>query len=185
MRPATTPSCWPRLSTIGTRRRSRLCSNATARWCGEFAAAFLINWHGSIGTEPRNAEQRPASLKGAWRVVSVNGGEGAFAVFKNSDLVFVGERLLAVSSDPEDIAPATVYRVHLGANRPIHEIDLYQESHPGETRVLGLYEVQVDELRVCLSARRGTRSTTLEPTKTQALVVARRLKEQMPVKGTP
>jgi RNA polymerase sigma factor (sigma-70 family) len=124
----------------------------------------------------RNAQQGVPTLKGAWRVVSVTGGERAFDVYRHTDLVFVGERMLVVPNDPNDTGPATVYRVHLGASRPVQEIDLYQKA-ADETRTLGIYEVRKDELRLCLSNRRGTRPTNFEASKTQAVLVARRIVE--------
>jgi RNA polymerase sigma factor (sigma-70 family) len=125
--------------------------------------------------EPKARPQGPSPLQGAWRIVSVRGGEGALDAFMQTDLVFVGERLLAVPKGPEDTGPATVYRFRLGARRPVQEIDLYQKAASGETRFLGVYEVRGDELRLCLSARLGTRAITLEPTRKQALLVARRI----------
>jgi RNA polymerase sigma factor (sigma-70 family) len=106
---------------------------------------------------------------GSWRVTSVNGGDEAFGAFKDMDLVFVGERLLVVPKE----GPATVYRVHLGARRPVQEFDLYQAGSTA-TRVLGVYELRNGELRLCLSNQQGTRPTNLEASKTQAVVVARR-----------
>lgn len=108
--------------------------------------------------------------KGQWRVASVTGGERAFDVYTNTDLVFLDERLLVVPNDP-NAGPATVYRVHLGAKRPVQEIDIYQ----GGTRILGVYDIRQDELWLCLSNRRGTRPTNIEPSKTQTLLVARRI----------
>jgi RNA polymerase sigma factor (sigma-70 family) len=133
-----------------------------------------VNSQGGLtGSVVTNAS---ASLRGTWRVVSINGGEGAFTVFKHMDLVFVGERLLVVPNDSKDTGPATVYRVHLGTKRPVQEVDFYRPGS-SETRILGVYEVRKDELWVCLSNRNGTRPTNVESTKTQALLVARRIVE--------
>jgi uncharacterized protein (TIGR03067 family) len=93
------------------------------------------------------------------------------------DLVFVGHRLLVVPNDPDDSGPATVYRVHLGARRPVQEIDFSQGTDAAGTRMLGIYAVEGEELRLCLSAQQGTRPTTRQPGRTQALLVARRVKE--------
>jgi RNA polymerase sigma factor (sigma-70 family) len=123
----------------------------------------------------RPAESSP--LKGAWRVVSVTGGQGAYDTFKQTDLVFIGQRLLVVPNGSEDTGPASVYLFHLGARRPVREIDFFQKADPEGTRLLGAYDVKGDELRLCLSARVGTRSVTLEPSKAQVLLVARRIKE--------
>jgi RNA polymerase sigma factor (sigma-70 family) len=127
--------------------------------------------------EPEAGPQGPSPLKGAWRVASVKGGEGAYDCFRQTDLVFVGERLLVVPNDPEGSGPASVYRLHLGAKRPVREIDFTQKADAGGTGLLGIYDVQGDELRLCLSARQGTRPITLEPGQKQALLVARRVKE--------
>jgi uncharacterized protein (TIGR03067 family) len=116
-------------------------------------------------------KQEVPTLKREWRVVSVTGGEKAFDVFKHTDLVFLGERLVAI---PNDTGPAAVYRVHLGAKRPVQEIDLYHKP-TDETRILGVYEVRKNELRICLSNRTGTRPTNVEPSKTQALLLAERI----------
>jgi RNA polymerase sigma factor (sigma-70 family) len=124
---------------------------------------------------PKAGSPRPSALRGAWRVASVEGGEGAFDAFRRTDLVFVGERLLVVPNGPDDAGPATVYRFRLGAKRPAQEIDLCQKAGSGDTRFLGVYEVRGEHLRLCLSARLGTRAITLEPTRKQALVVARRI----------
>jgi RNA polymerase sigma factor (sigma-70 family) len=127
---------------------------------------------------PRTEPEGPPALKRAWRVVSVAGGEGAFDFFRRTDLVFVGGgRLLAAPNGSDDYAPASVYRVRLGAERPVREIDFSQKGDAGGTRLLGIYEVKGDELRLCLSARQGTRPTTLMPGAKQALLVARRIEE--------
>ncbi len=126
---------------------------------------------------PRAEPQGPSSLKGTWRVASVKGGEGAYDVFRHMDLVFAGERLLVVPNGPDDTGPASVYQVHLGARRPVREIDLCQKGDAGGTRSLGIYDVNGDELLFCLSAQQGTRPTALEPGQRQALLVARRVKE--------
>jgi RNA polymerase sigma factor (sigma-70 family) len=128
------------------------------------------------GTEKKKDDAKGASpLKGTWRVVSVTGGEGAFDVFKRMDLAFVGQRLIVMPTDPTDPGPAGVYQVHLGAKRPVQEIDFFQKADAGETRFLGVYDVKGDELRLCLSNRVGTRPGGLEPSKQQALIVARRV----------
>jgi RNA polymerase sigma factor (sigma-70 family) len=119
----------------------------------------------------------PSPLKGTWRVVSVRGGERAFDTFRQADLVFLGERLVEVPIASETYAPAGVYQVRLGARRPVGEIDLYQKGDVEGTRLLGAYDVKGDELLLCLSARQGTRPSTLEASKEQALLVARRVKE--------
>jgi RNA polymerase sigma factor (sigma-70 family) len=126
--------------------------------------------------EPKSEPQGPPTLQGSWRVVSVRGSEGAYDSFKRTDLIFAGGRLLAVPNSPED-GPASVYRVHLGAKRPVQEIDFSQKGDAGGTRLLGIYEMKGEELRLCLSGQQGTRPSTLEPGPKQALVVARRVKE--------
>jgi RNA polymerase sigma factor (sigma-70 family) len=127
--------------------------------------------------EPQSQPQGRSALKGSWRVVSVKGGEGAYDSFRQMDLIFAGERLLAVPNGSDDSGPATVYQAHLGARRPVQEIDLSQKGGAAGTRLLGIYDVKGDELRLCLSAQRGTRPTTLEAAQKQALLVARRVKE--------
>jgi RNA polymerase sigma factor (sigma-70 family) len=137
------------------------------------------------------AEEKPfepfgsSPLKGTWRVVSVTGGDGAFDVFKRMDLTFVGQRLIVMPTDPTDPGPASVYQVHLGAKRPTPEIDFYQKDHLAEARALGVYAVKGDELRLCFSNRTGTRSAGLEPSKHQALLVARRVDEDGRVPEEP
>ena len=127
--------------------------------------------------EPKAEQQGASALKGAWRVVSAKGGEGAYDSFRRTDLIFVGERLVAAPTGSGDSAPASVYQVHLGAKRPVQEIDLTQKGEAGGTRLLGIYDVKGDELLLCLSARQGTRPTTLEAGQKQALLVARRVKD--------
>jgi uncharacterized protein (TIGR03067 family) len=127
--------------------------------------------------EPKVEPQGPSSVKGTWRVASVKGGEGAYDCFKAMDLIFAGDRLLAVPNGPDDTGPASAYQVHLGARRPVQEIDLSQKGDAVRTRLLAIYDVKGDELRLCLSARQGTRPTALEAGQKQALLVARRVKE--------
>jgi RNA polymerase sigma factor (sigma-70 family) len=127
--------------------------------------------------DPQSQPQGPSSPKGTWRVVSVRGGEGAYDSFRQTDLIFAGERLLAVPNGSDDSGPASVFRVHLGAKRPVQEIDLSPKGDAGRTRLLGIYEVKGDELLLCLSAQQGTRPVTLEAGKQQALLVARRGRE--------
>jgi uncharacterized protein (TIGR03067 family) len=119
----------------------------------------------------------PASLKGAWRVVSAKGGDRAYDTFRQTDLIFVGERLVAAPSGSDDFSPASVYQVHLGARRPVQEIDLTQKGDAGGTRLLGIYDVKGDELLLCLSAQQGTRPSTFDAGPKQALLVTRRVKE--------
>jgi uncharacterized protein (TIGR03067 family) len=126
---------------------------------------------------PKVEPQGKSSIKGTWRVVSVKGGEGAYDVFRQMDLIFAGDRLLAVPNGPDDTGPASVYQVHLGARRPVQEIDFSQKGDAGGTRSLGIYDVKGDQLVLCLSARQGTRPSTLGPGPGQALLVARRVKE--------
>jgi RNA polymerase sigma factor (sigma-70 family) len=128
--------------------------------------------------QDEKSEQRGASAyKGTWRVVSAKGGEGAYDSFRQTDLIFAGERLLAVPNGSDDSGPASVYQVHLGARRPVQEIDLSQNGDSGGTRLLGIYDVSGNELRLCVSAQQGTRPTILEPGTTQVLLVARRVRE--------
>jgi uncharacterized protein (TIGR03067 family) len=125
--------------------------------------------------DDEDATKRESSLKGTWRVESVTGGEKSFAVIEHNDLVFVGERVLMVPSDPGDTTPPSVFRFHLGAKRPLREVDLYQKANDDGSRFLGVFDVKGNELRLCLSNRTGTRSASLEPTKRQALIVARKV----------
>jgi RNA polymerase sigma factor (sigma-70 family) len=118
-----------------------------------------------------------SSLKGTWHVESVQGGAGAYKVYREMDLVFAGERLLAVPNGSDDTGPASVYQVHLGAKRPVQEIDFSQKGDPDGTRLLAIYEVRGDRLLLCLSAQQGTRPSTLEAGQHQALLKARRVKE--------
>jgi RNA polymerase sigma factor (sigma-70 family) len=127
--------------------------------------------------EPQYEPPGASALKGAWRVESVKGGEGAYDTFRQTDLIFVEERLVAAPTGSDDSAPASVYQVHLGAKRPVQEIDLTQKGEAGGTRLLGIYDVKGDELLLCLSAQQGTRPTTLETGQKQALLVARRVKD--------
>ena len=85
--------------------------------------------------------------------------------------------MLAVPNGSDDSGPASVYQVHLGARRPVQEIDLSQNGDSGGTRLLGIYDVSGNELRLCVSAQQGTRPTILEPGTTQVLLVARRVRE--------
>jgi uncharacterized protein (TIGR03067 family) len=126
-------------------------------------------------SEPSTEQEGSSLLKGAWRVQSVRGGEGAFNAFRHTDLIFVGERLVVVPNDPEDTGPAGVYRFHLGAKRPVQEIDFHQKGGGRETRFLGIYEVQGETLRLCLSSQLGTRAISLEPGMRQTLLLARRV----------
>jgi uncharacterized protein (TIGR03067 family) len=143
----------------------------------QWMAGMTLPSPGYMKHEPQYEPAGASALKGAWRVESVKGGEGAYDAFRKTDLIFVGERLVAAPSGSDDFSPAGVYQVHLGAKRPAREIDLTQKGEAGGTPFLGIYDVKGDELLLCLSAQQGTRPTTLEAGRKQALLVARRVKE--------
>ena len=130
------------------------------------------------GAEKVRAEDKTGRIVPARRGLAGTVGHrrrGGVRCFPVHGPAFVGERLVVVPNDPEDTGSAGVFLFHLGAKRPVQEIDFHQKGAGGDTRFLGVCEVQGQTLRLCISSQVGTRAISLEPGTRQTLLVARRV----------
>src|SRR5262249_28838111 len=98
--------------------------------------------------------------------------------------IFLRGRMIIVPTDDGTVlfAPgytgqdATVYRYQLGAQNPCREFDLIRKEDGKERRFGGVYSLEGDTLRICVTVTNGWREHDLEAGPNRLLIVAKRVK---------